>query len=110
MIDTQELEDIMAGVRAMQILLEIPPTNESCPRLQAAPFNCKRIVECCERLSKKIKTAGTPSAPEDDSSNEKARLVEQSRRAGEFIFPFGKHKGNQIKAVPYSYLCWLQGV
>ena len=46
----QELEDIMADARAMQILLEIPPTNESCPRLQAARFNCKRIVECCERL------------------------------------------------------------
>ena len=46
----QALEDIMADARAMQILLEIPPTNESCPRLQAARFNCKRIVECCERL------------------------------------------------------------
>ena len=61
-----ELEHIMADARAMQILLEIPPTNESCPRLQAALVNCKRIVECCERLLKNIKTADTPSAPEDD--------------------------------------------
>ena len=109
-MDMQELEDIMADARTMQILLEMPPVDESCPRLQAARVNCKRILECCERLSKKIKTPGTPSAPEDDSADEKSRLVEQSRRAGECIIPFGKHKGNPVKSVPYSYLCWLQGV
>ena len=109
-MDLQELERIKADARAMQILLEIPPINDSCPRLQAARVNCERIVECCERLSKKIKTEGTPSAPEDDGSSEKARLVEQSRRAGESIIPFGKHKGKAIKAVPHSYLCWLLGV
>ena len=49
-MDIQELENIMADARTMQILLEIPPADESCPRLQAARVNCKRIVECCERL------------------------------------------------------------
>ena len=48
-MDLQELERIKADARAMQIMLEIPPTNDSCPRLQAARVNCERILECCER-------------------------------------------------------------
>ena len=49
-MDLQELEDIMADARTMQILLDMPPNDESCPRLQAARVNCRRIMECCERL------------------------------------------------------------
>ncbi len=109
-MDLQELQRIKADARAMQILLDIPSSGDDSARLQAARVNCERVVESCERLMKRIKTAGTPSAPEHDSLGEKAHLVEQSRRAGEFIVPFGKHKGKPVKAVPHSYLCWLLGV
>lgn len=109
-MDLQELERIQADALAMRVLLDIPPDGEICSRVQAARINCERILEFCERAKKKIKTVGTPSASEDDSASEKARLVEQSRRAGECIISFGKHKGKPIKEIPYSYLCWLLGV
>jgi uncharacterized protein (DUF3820 family) len=109
-MDLQELERIKADARGIQFLLEVPPSSDSCPRLQVARVNCERILELCERISKRIKTEDKPSPPQDDGSSEKASLVQLSRRAGEFIIPFGKHKGKPVKAVPRSYLCWLLGV
>ena len=110
----QELENIMADARAMQLLLEIPHSDETNPRVQAAKFNCKRILETCELISKRMKTpipsSVKQSAPECEDANEKIRLLEQSRLAGEFIIPFGKFKGKSVKTVPTSYLCWLLGV
>lgn len=110
-MDLQDLERIKADARVLQILLELPPSGESCPRLQAARDNCERIVDHCERLTKRMKPAATPSAPDyDEDASEKASLLEQSRLAGESFIPFGKHKGERVKAVPHSYLCWLLGV
>ena len=39
------------------------------------------------------------------------RALEQlnSAAAGEFILPFGKHKGSQLKDVELSYLAWAIG-
>lgn len=113
-MDLQELERIKADARAIQIMLEIPPVGDNCPRLQAARVNCERIVESCERLSKKMKPssppAAVPSALEHDDSGEKTRLLEQSKRAGDFLIPFGKHKGRAVKDLPQSYRCWLLGM
>lgn len=111
-MDLQELDCIKADARAMQILLEIPPSNDSCPRLQAVRVSCERIVKSCERLSKKLKpSSATPTpAPEETDVAEKARLTELSRSAGESLVSFGKHKGKRVKEVPHSYLCWMLGV
>jgi uncharacterized protein (DUF3820 family) len=67
--------------------------------------SCRRIQECCERASKRTK-----KNEEEDNDQDKAELVERSRKAAEFILPFGKHKGVQLGSVPTSYLCWLLGV
>ena len=83
-----------------------------------------RILESCAHLSKRslspapeihaplVKRARqspslTPEAGQDQA--EKEDLVEQSRRAGEFVIPFGKHQGKQVKTLPVTYLCWLMG-
>lgn len=112
-MDLQELERIKADARVIQTMLESPPTHQDNSCLQAARDAGERIMECCERLSKRMKPSSpspAPSTPEEADPSEKARLVELSRRAGESIIPFGKHKGKAVKAVPHSYLCWLLGV
>jgi hypothetical protein len=109
-----DLDQIKADARVIQVMLEGIPGDERCSRLLAASDAGGRILDCCERLSKRLKPSSTvpasPSAPDLEEHSEKAGLVEQSRRAGEFIIPFGKHKGKPVRAVPHSYLCWLLGV
>lgn len=82
-----------------------------------------RILESCAYLSSKRSLSPTPEVhvpkrakrspsltPElGQDQTERAELVEQSRRAGEFVFPFGKHQGKKVKSVPAAYLCWLMG-
>lgn len=112
-MELQELDRIKADARVIQVLLENSSTNENGSRLQAARDAGERIVECCERLAKRMKPSSpprAPSTPQEPDPSEKARLVELSRQAGESVIPFGKHKGKAVKAVPYSYLCWLLGV
>lgn len=113
-MDLQELERIKADARVIQIMLESSTRDdENDARLQAARDAGERITESCQRLSKRIKSSSplpAPSAPEESDLSEKTCLMEQSRRAGEYIISFGKHKGKAVKAAPLSYLCWLLGV
>lgn len=79
-----------------------------------------RIIESCSRTSKRslspvpsevpVAKRGRHSPDADQEQSEKADLVEQSRRAGKFVIPFGKHQGKPIDATPATYLCWLMGV
>ena len=87
-----------------------------------------RIVDACEAFERKAKRlksepepAKSPQAALEDPEQalternaqdllEKPGLEAESRTAGEFVVPFGKHKGATIRAVPNGYLCWLMGV
>ena len=115
-MDQQELEHIKADARVIQVMLEGVSTGDKCSRLQAARDAGERIMCCCERLSKRMKPSSppvvtvAPSAPECNDPSEKATLLEQSKRAGESLIPFGKHKGKPVKTLPQTYLCWLLGM
>lgn len=87
-----------------------------------------RILETCEefeRRSKKRKIELDPvKAPEPTKGDPEQALAEknaqdllekpvlqaESRSAGEFVIPFGKHKGVAIRALPCAYVCWLMGM
>ena len=124
----QELESIRTDARIMQAVLEVMPREDGNLRMGAAWDAGNRIVNCCERVSKRLKCMNPPvtavvASMDDvtcgeandvcektDDPSEKASLLEQSRCAGKYLIPFGKHKGVRVESVPKSYLCWLLGV
>lgn len=118
-MELRDIESIESETKTIKLILEKYESVQGREIIQVALQANTRIMEHCERLSKKLKSVHVKTAPEFTSNNnskdcgedtdDKERLIEQSKIAGDFVIPFGKHKGLAIKAVPCSYLCWLLG-
>ena len=110
-MDERDIESIRSDAIAIEALC-VAADGGGRELLQVARDACRRIQECCERSAKRIKRC-SPSPHEesaDQDEREKHQLVERSRKAAEFVLPFGKHKGVSLKDVPNGYMCWLMGV
>ncbi len=131
-----ELDRIKVDAEIIQGMLE---TLKNSGKKRVCMEAGTRILECCERLTKRTKvssprpvpvlseTDGEQGAGDDKDSlpkqdgddkdclakqdgDDKDSLLKQSERAGEARMSFGKHKGMRIKEIPLSYLSWLLGV
>lgn len=111
-MDPQELERIRVDARFIQAMLETAKHSKDSQMLFKTALEAgKRIEDSCDRLVKRVKVQTPPDEKESlDEDEEKVRLIEQSKLAGDHVLPFGQHKGKSLKEVPTSYLGWLLGV
>jgi uncharacterized protein (DUF3820 family) len=102
---------IQADAALIQTQCEEAGGNCDSTVLIVAREAAKRILDSCSRVSKRAKLGSpvsTPSSSQDQDEN-RSELMELSRKAGDFVIPFGRYQGKHIKSVPPTYLCWLMG-
>ena len=111
-MDSHELERIRDDAQVIRAMLTtIDNLKDNQVLLKAALEAGKRIEDNCDRLAKRAKTQEIQDEKEElDEEEEKARLVQQSKLAGDHVLMFGQHKGKSLKEVPVSYLGWMLGM